>query len=847
MSACSICGQAHKTDDCFFLSRLHYVSDSPVISRARQTIPNNLQIKNMADGTTTVIAKEFIIKGTTFGPLHAKKLCTMNPLANFQLKIFDDKSSNTYHLDLTDEEFCNWMCFVPPATNAVEQNLICYQMNGNIFYSVIRTIPTKEELKVWYAPYYAFKMKIPLYNKYFANSDIELTDSLDNNADKSDPHNLPPCNVSRENIAQEIVQRLSAQHLGAANEKEVWNCKMCSEKLASVVIYAKHLMDHYKPLLGAICNICNKRFNSSSVLERHRKAKHSYLWPSSNNQMADNQPQSSESIGLNATNQIKNSLDQRNSEKSSEENTSVKDISSEISILNASDINVNDLLQTSGCYNINSSESILTVNGVDNVKFNVDELATELLKIVSDVHDQSNNINNLDCDICNKKFDKVDYLYRHLRKHTGEFICTTCLVVFARKENLISHSCFTHRLNPEYECSYCQKTFIQKKYLKRHMVKHIATGKCKWCSHVFMSETDRKLHKCVAPNHECIQCKKKFVHKMHLTRHMKSHTALKVVQKKVKKKQMCKSVICEKCGDLFKNQHSLKQHLRSHGEKLYECDVCHSRFHRIGVLKEHKAIHRNVQVACSICEKKLKSKKALDIHMLLHGNKKYQCDKCDKIHGDKITYSCPHCPIQFTSKSSFDKHVSYHVKPAQYSCSLCPKSFHKEYQLKRHVQASHSGVTYRCPFCQMTARHRHSMKRHFERQHSNLRDQWDKSGFTNQLAEKPSVQVIEKITSRQQCNIVQEPSVDTQKTNSDNLNSIEGQEILLQLPDMEQSTNMETVNLSLSEVPQLNISEPVENLSESVFRSAYMFDEGNGDVMFYILDNTSVNTAYQIL
>lgn len=86
------------------------------------------------------------------------------------------------------------------------------------------------------------------------------------------------------------------------------------------------------------------------------------------------------------------------------------------------------------------------------------------------------------CDICNKEFHKADYLYRHLRKHTGEFTCVSCLAVFARKESLMNHSCFadTSRVNEDtssLNCPYCQKKFLIKKLFKRHMAKH--TGKMK--------------------------------------------------------------------------------------------------------------------------------------------------------------------------------------------------------------------------------------------------------------------------------------------------------------------------------------------------------------------------------
>lgn len=128
-----------------------------------------------------------------------------------------------------------------------------------------------------------------------------------------------------------------------------------------------------------------------------------------------------------------------------------KENHNELPLLDTNSLNVNDLLQNNGtlienssfksildnqCLNMNLglgtiTDSILSENiaGVDSVKFNVEELASDLLDIAPDVENMNRSVDNLECDICEKKFDKVDYLYRHLRKHTGEFICPVCLSV----------------------------------------------------------------------------------------------------------------------------------------------------------------------------------------------------------------------------------------------------------------------------------------------------------------------------------------------------------------------------------------------------------------------------------
>ncbi|XP_012284830.1 PR domain zinc finger protein 15 isoform X2 [Orussus abietinus] len=932
LSACNICGQSHDTHECPFLLDLHYVSDSPVLSRARQTLPDTLEISRMADGSTTVLTKVNLQRGTTFGPLYAKRIWTMNPLTNFPIRVFGRTPAETYHLDYSNENNSNWMCFVVPASNAKEQNLICYQVKHDIFYTAMRAIPAGEELRVWYAPYYALKMKMPLYNTDFANVSATLPETEIQQIIKTEC-NGDQIGLLNKDVAQELAEKLPAQHLGARDDKAAWTCRICSTVIYSVVAYAKHLMEHYKPLIGVHCNICNRKFNNFSALEKHRSTKHSdevsgdgiVGIPTSECQ----QQQNAQTVFLNISDSdgqtsdaMKDILEKFKAGRAMTESSLLlsslpneKENQSELPLLDTSSINVNDLLQNNGslienaslksilenqCLNMNlglntMTDSMLTENisGVDSVKFNVEELASDLLDIVPDVDNINKRIDNLECDICVKKFDKVDYLYRHLRKHTGEFICPSCFTVFARKENLLSHTCFSQKLDYHYECPYCQKPFMLKKYLKRHIVKHSEWNNCKWCHRPFTTQSELEAHKCLAPKHICVQCGKRFVHRTHLNRHVKLHNDPKPATKRIRKKTE-KPEICEKCGDVFKNPYSLKQHLRSHGERTFECDVCHRRFHRIGVLKEHKAVHQSAQIPCNICGKTLKSKKALDIHMLLHGNKKYQCDKCDKsffqrcnylkhynqVHREKVIHKCPHCMTQFTSKSTFDKHVANHTKPAQFTCTSCQKSFHKEYQLKRHVQTSHSGIIYRCPFCRMTARHRHSMRRHFERQHNSLRDDWDKPGFVNQLAEKTPVQLTEQNTDKPKMDATQatfDGAVSKELRNPDraqgtslsttevhrteftqpqmdsssqlnmgqvNCESLNGQEILLQVSGIDQQENIGNADLSLSEVPQLSISESDSHLAESVLGNAYIFGEDGGDIMFYVLDNAPVSAEY---
>ncbi|KAK0091934.1 hypothetical protein PV326_002495 [Microctonus aethiopoides] len=895
---CNICGQSHDTHDCPFLQDLHYIKDTPQLSRARQSLPTNLELTPMADSTISVITKRDFQRGTTFGPFEASRNWAMNPLITFPIKIFKNNCSEISYLDYSDETTSNWMCFIQPASNAKEQNLICYQMKDDIFYTAMRTISAGEQLRVWYAPYYAIKMKMPLYNNDSISDETIYKNEKSTNIINTNINNSTFINI---NESSELAERLSAERLGAKDGKENWTCRICSSEIKTIVAYAKHLMEHYKPLLGTYCNICNKKFHSMSLLAKHRVVKHTEInknneaigIPTSGNQ----QQQNAQTILLNMNNTEEQTSDAMKDilEKFKAGNTmtesslvmSGKDNQhTDLSLLDTNTLNVNDLLQNNGnliensslksilenqCLNINinsMANSILSekISEVEEVKFNVEEL----LDIAPDVENVNQRVDNLDCDICGKKFIKTDYLYRHLRKHTGEFICSVCLSVFARKENLMSHTCLNQKDHLDFECPYCQKHFAMKKYLKRHMSQHLSFNTCKWCRCIFTSQTELNEHKCQAPKHVCDQCGKRFVHRAHLLRHLKLHTEPKPKATKIKKKVIDeKPAICEKCGDIFKSPYSLKQHLRSHGERNYECDICQRRFHRIGVLKEHKQIHQSAQIPCNICGKKLKSKKALDVHVLLHGNKKFQCDKCDKsffqrcnylkhykhIHSEKIIYKCTHCPTEFTSESVFNKHIETHTnsqKVPQFSCTLCTKSFISQYQLKRHMGTSHSGFIYRCPYCIMTAKHRHSMRRHFERQHKSFNEEWDKPGFVNQLMEKvnnnPTTN-IEKPTIEFNKNVIADNQQLVLHSDNNNINetftntpqaSLNNQDILLQVSNVDQTT-IENNQLPLTEVPQISISDTDTQLAESVLNNTYIFGEDGGDIMFYVLDGAPVN------
>uniref|UniRef100_A0A6Q2X6A9 PR domain zinc finger protein 10 n=1 Tax=Esox lucius TaxID=8010 RepID=A0A6Q2X6A9_ESOLU len=138
---------------------LHPIPNRPVVSRARASLPLVLYIDRFLGG---VFSKRRIPKRTQFGPVEGplvRQTELQDHYIHLKLCMLDaDKDvekSDDMWLDLSDEDSCNWMMFVRPAQNHLEQNLVAYQYGSEIFYTTIKNIQPKQELKVWYAASYA--------------------------------------------------------------------------------------------------------------------------------------------------------------------------------------------------------------------------------------------------------------------------------------------------------------------------------------------------------------------------------------------------------------------------------------------------------------------------------------------------------------------------------------------------------------------------------------------------------------------------------------------------------------------------------------------------------------------
>lgn len=189
---------------------LHPIPNRPVLTRARASLPLVLYIDRFLGG---VFSKRRIPKRTQFGPVEGP-LVRGSELKDcyIHLKVSLDKGDRKdrdLHEDLwfelSDETLCNWMMFVRPAQNHLEQNLVAYQYGHHVYYTTIKNVEPKQELKVWYAASYA----------EFVNQKIHDISEEERKVLREQEKNWPCYECNRRFISSEQLQ----QHLNSHDEK----------------------------------------------------------------------------------------------------------------------------------------------------------------------------------------------------------------------------------------------------------------------------------------------------------------------------------------------------------------------------------------------------------------------------------------------------------------------------------------------------------------------------------------------------------------------------------------------------------------------------------------------------
>ncbi|XP_030394457.1 PR domain zinc finger protein 10 isoform X4 [Gopherus evgoodei] len=599
---CEECNNAHPSV-CPKHGPLHPIPNRPVLTRARASLPLVLYIDRFLGG---VFSKRRIPKRTQFGPVEGP-LVRQTELKDcyIHLKVSLEKGDRKDRdlqedlwFELSSEALCNWMMFVRPAQNHLEQNLVAYQYGHHIYYTTIKNVEPKQELKVWYAASYA----------EFVNQKIHDISEEERKVLRDQEKNWPCYECNRRFMSSEQLQ----QHLNFHDEK----------------------LDFFSRARGRGRGRGKRRFGPGRRPGRPPKFMRLEV-TSENGEECEEGIQdllnfSSKGLFDEAGEATLNGLEQQ-------EQTPVPS-ETQLALDQQPEGHPMQLQQQQYDESPVPMQSTMTADDMRRAK-RIRNAALQHLFI-------RKSFRPFKCLQCGKAFREKDKLDQHLRFHGREgncpLTCDICNKGFINSGALESHMKF-HLDQKTYSCIFCPESFDRLDLLKDHVAVHVNDGyfTCPTCKKRFPDFIQVKKH--VRSFHsekiyQCTECEKAFCRPDKLRLHMLRHSDRK-------------DFLCSTCGKQFKRKDKLREHMqRMHNPEreakqadrisrsktfkpriastdyesfMFKCRLCMMGFRRRGMLVNHLSKRHP--------DMKIEEVPELTLP-IIKPNRDYFCQYCDKVY-----------------------------------------------------------------------------------------------------------------------------------------------------------------------------------------------------------------------
>ncbi|KAF6385370.1 PR/SET domain 15 [Rhinolophus ferrumequinum] len=428
---CEDCSQYHDSE-CPELGPVVMVKDSFVLSRARSSLPSNLEIRQLEDGAEGVFAVTQLVKRTQFGPFESRRVAKWEKESAFPLKVFQ-KDGHPVCFDTSNEDDCNWMMLVRPAVQLEHQNLTAYQHGDDVYFTTSRDIPPGTELRVWYAAFYAKKMDKPMLRQACSGAHAAGT-----------PESSTP----------------------VESDPSPWVCKVCSATFLELQLQNEHLLGHLEQTKGLPAASQHQgapekepdgpRGEPPAVPKGVGTSKEQKKKPRRGRKPKVSKPEQPLVIieGKEPAEQVAEIITEVPPD---EPVTATPDERIMELVLGKLATTTSD---ASSVPNVTLKRSLI-LSGRHGVRRKLVRQLGEHRRVYQ-------------CSTCSKVFQNSSNLSRHVRSHGDKlFKCEECAKLFSRKESLKQHVSYKHSRNEvdgeyRYRCGTCEKTFRIESALEFH-------------------------------------------------------------------------------------------------------------------------------------------------------------------------------------------------------------------------------------------------------------------------------------------------------------------------------------------------------------------------------------------